>query len=108
MGIAGRSVEPHRQDLARAENSATGKKYRRGRGGGYAAQQETEARDLLESLRAACVRRSAPRISKSLDRVLKVFSTTWAPPELHMEALQTCEQARQILWMLSMEKNMKP
>merc|ERR1711879_1002458 len=37
-----------------ADGSLAGKTSRRGRGGGVAAQHEAEARDLLESLRAAC------------------------------------------------------
>lgn len=108
----GTGLKLQEQDKRPVAESSTGKKSRknaanrRGSGGGALAQQVAEARDLLESLRAACARRSQPRISKSLDRVQMAFSTPWAPPALQMEALQSCEHARQLLWALSVEKGM--
>lgn len=74
-----------------------------GKGGGASAQKEAEARDLLESLRAACARRNPGKIAKALDRVQRAFSTAWASPALHIEALQCCEHARHLMWALSIE-----
>merc|ERR1712176_781995 len=65
-------VEEGGQKKASSENS------------GAAVQKESEARDLLESLRAACVCRSPGNIFEALDRVQKAFSTPWAPPALHI------------------------
>jgi len=97
------------------DNSRGGKKSRRsaarrprGNGGGEAAQREAEARDVLESLRAACARRSIVRINKVLERARSVFGSQWAPPVLQMEALHTCEQAHQLVWTLSIEKGKYP
>merc|ERR1712151_912080 len=72
---------------------------------GAAVQKESEARALLESLRAACVCRSPGKICKALDRVQTAFSTPWAPPALHIEALQSCEHARHLMWALSFENS---
>merc|ERR1712176_645558 len=71
--------------------------------GGAAVQTESEARDLLESLRAACALRSPGNICKALDRAQKAFNAPWASPSLHIEALQCCEHARQLMWALSIE-----
>jgi len=81
----------------------SGQKKASSKNSGAAVQKESEARDLLESLRAACVCRSPGTIFEALDRVQKAFSTPWAPPALHIEALQCCEHARQLIWALSIE-----
>jgi hypothetical protein len=104
----GPKVKPgHRQGTAAASSgvdSTTSKERSRGKGGGKTAQEETEVRDLLESLRAACLRRSPARIAKALSRVQNVFSKPIASAPLVMEAAQACEQAQQIMWSLSMER----
>jgi hypothetical protein len=83
--------------------SMTDKKGNRGNGGGKAAQAETEARDLLTSLRAACLQRSPARIAKALQRVQHAFSKPISS-SLLMEATHECEQAQQIMWIASMER----
>jgi len=87
-----------------ATSGVIDKNRNRGKGGGKVAQEETEVRDLLESLRAACLRRSPVRITRGLQRVQQAFSKSILTPSLLMEAAQVCEQAQQILWALSMER----
>jgi len=87
-----------------ATSGVIDKNHNRGKGGGKVAQEETEVRDLLESLRAACLRRSPARITKALQRVQQAFSKPMHSASLLMEAAQVCEQAHQILWNLSMER----
>jgi hypothetical protein len=82
---------------------AADKQRRRGKGGGKTAQEEAEARDLLESLRSACLRRSPARIAKALQRVQKTFSTSWTSAALTLEAAQAVDQARQAMETLSMQ-----
>jgi len=84
-------------------NPTPDKHRRRGKGGGKTAQEEAEARDLLESLRAACLRRSPARIAKALQRVQNAFSTPWASATLTLEAAHACEQAHQMMWTLSLQ-----
>jgi hypothetical protein len=104
FAMASEAPSTGRKNLRRG----SAKKARRGSGGGAAAQQETEARDVLESLRAACARRSRARISKAIQRVQNVFSEPWATYALHMEALQSYEEANTLLYTLSLEKGMQP
>jgi len=96
-----RSIEVGTTATCIGVNSTVDNKRRRGKGGGKTAQEEAEARDLLESLRAACIRRSPARIAKALQRVQNAFSTPWASPALTQEAANACKQAHQIMWTLS-------
>lgn len=106
MVVADRSMDTSAGGAGSRRTAA--KNFRRGNGGGAAAQREAEARDLLESLRAACARRSIVRIKKALARAQNAFSSQLASPLLQMEALQTCEQAHQLLWTLSLESGKYP
>jgi len=78
---------------------------RRGAGGGAGAQAEAEARDLLESLYAACRRRAPVRITKAMEKIVGSFAApSTLPPTLINEASQACEQATQVLRSIAAEK----
>jgi len=107
--VQGPKVKPVRRQgpvaTSNDADSTTSKDRTRGKGGGKAAQEETEVRDLLESLRAACLRRSPARIAKALQRVQHIFSKPIASASLVKEAAHACEQAHQIMWSLSTERS---
>jgi len=71
---------------------------RRGAGGGAAAQLEAEARDLLESLQAACRRRAPARITKAMEKIAReIMPSSTLPLALIDEASQAFKQATQVL-----------
>eukprot|EP00928_Gymnodinium_smaydae_P072805 TRINITY_DN5609_c0_g2_i1.p1 TRINITY_DN5609_c0_g2~~TRINITY_DN5609_c0_g2_i1.p1 ORF type:complete len:697 (+),score=198.37 TRINITY_DN5609_c0_g2_i1:115-2205(+) len=76
---------------------------RRGAGGGDVAQATAEARDILESLRAACGRRNPHRITKAVRRLELAAMAPGAAPLLLAEAPLACLTARGLLQQLALE-----
>eukprot|EP00928_Gymnodinium_smaydae_P036200 TRINITY_DN2532_c0_g1_i3.p1 TRINITY_DN2532_c0_g1~~TRINITY_DN2532_c0_g1_i3.p1 ORF type:complete len:761 (+),score=133.65 TRINITY_DN2532_c0_g1_i3:36-2285(+) len=76
---------------------------RRGAGGGDVAQATAEARDILESLRAACARRNTHRIAKAVSRLETAATAAGAPALLLAEAPLACLAAKTLLQQLAVE-----
>eukprot|EP00928_Gymnodinium_smaydae_P036202 TRINITY_DN2532_c0_g1_i6.p1 TRINITY_DN2532_c0_g1~~TRINITY_DN2532_c0_g1_i6.p1 ORF type:complete len:811 (+),score=140.43 TRINITY_DN2532_c0_g1_i6:235-2433(+) len=76
---------------------------RRGAGGGDVAQATAEARDILESLRAACARRNTHRIAKAVSRLEAAATAAGAPALLLAEAPLACLAAKTLLQQLAVE-----